>query len=263
MPKAFEIGAIFSTLFETIGNVANGNEDFDFFTDMAVHTFTQTFAIGMPALLAPVQEAYSNKSLFTGRQLESTWMQKLPAGMRSKPWTPEALKFIGEELNVSPIKLQTILRGYTATYSSIFFTLSDLAFGMRDDNVRPSMSMPEFFGLNRFVKDRPESIKQTTRFYEFADETEKLFNAIGNYQKLGRMSEARELAKKNPDFKLRKRFLDAVNQKLAVIRRQESFAWSSTTMTSEEKTEKLDMLKEKKNRIYRKAYEQIYKIKSK
>lgn len=67
----------------------------------------------IPAAMKPVIEVGLGKSFFTGRDLESAREQQAVPGMRYRPGTSEIAKYIGEATNFSPIKIETLVGGYT------------------------------------------------------------------------------------------------------------------------------------------------------
>jgi hypothetical protein len=262
IPKAFEVGAIFSTLFEAAAESMTEEEDMNYFFDMLAHTFTSTFAIGTPAAFTPLMELWANKSFFTGREIEPEWMQNLSPGARANPWTSQSLKEIGKALNISPVKLQTLIRGYTATIGTGILSIADQMMEFREDVVSPQKYAHEVVGLDRFVRgDAASATKYATRYHEFAQEAIQTFNTINNYRKTGDFETAKQMAQDAPDYKTRKRFITSVNKKLASVRRQEKMIWSDLTMSRKIKRERLEQLRTKKNQIYKEAYELIKKQK--
>jgi len=67
----------------------------------------------IPAAMKPVIEVGLGKSFFTGRDIESAREQQEVPGMRYRPGTSEIAKYIGEATNFSPIKIETLVSGYT------------------------------------------------------------------------------------------------------------------------------------------------------
>jgi hypothetical protein len=228
-----------------------------YFFDMLAHTFTSTFAMGTPTVVTPMMELWANKSFFTGRQIEPEWMQGLSQGARANPWTSASLKEIGKATNISPVKMKTLLRGYTATIGTGLLAVADTMMEFREDVVSPQKYAHETVGLDRFIRSRPTGTKYATRYHEFAQEAVQTFNTINNYQRTGDFDTAIEMAEDNPDYKSRKRFVASVNKRLASVRRQEKMIWSDMSMTRELKRTRLDQLKLKKNEIYKAAYAMV------
>jgi len=254
IPKAFEVGAVFSTFFEAAAETMTDEEGFGYFCDMLKHTFLNTFAIGYPTAFSPMAEVYANKSFFTGRDIEPEWMQGLKPGARFNPWESETLKVVGKNLNISPTKLHTLIRGYTATIGMGLLATADVMMEFREDVKTPEKYFHEYAGLDRFVKTKPGSTKYATRYYEFANAATETFNTINNYQRTGSMDLARQMAKDNPSYKARKDYINLVNKYLSTIRAEEKATWGNLSISREAKRTKLESLRRKKNEIYKRAY---------
>ena len=252
------MGAIFSSLFESGANVLDGQEDFAFFTRFLGHTLSETFAIGLPAAFGPGIEAYANKSAFTGRPIESMAQQRLPAGERANPWTPELLKDLGRGLKISPVMLEHVIRGHTATFGALFLTVADTFYQITTDAPpRPSPTIEDVPAIGRFVRGEEGRTKYATRYYEFAREVHELSATLANYQKLGSFEQARQLVRESKD-KLRYRaFVNQVNEHLSAYRKQEHRIWADPGLTPQQKRDKLTEFGRRKNELYRKAYERI------
>lgn len=257
IPKAFEVGAIFGTMFEAAAEVLSGEEEFGYFLDMVAHTGRSTFAIGMPQMVSPLVEMWSNKGTFTGRQIEPEWMRKLSPGARANPWTSQSLKEVGKLTGVSPVKLETAIRGYTATIGTMVLTVSDAILETRDDVVTPKKMAHEYVGLDRFISSRVKNTKYATRYHEFAEEATQLASTISHYQTMQNYKMAQKLTQVTPDYKARRKLVNKVNKKLAGIRKREKMVWSNLSMDRATKREQLDKLREQKNDVYKAAYRQI------
>ena len=257
IPKAFEVGAIFSSLFESFANVAVNNEGWDYFGRFLQHTLTETFAINMPQAFGPAIEVFANKSLFTGRNIESYGMQFLPAGKRQKPWTPEILKALGEGTNISPIKMEYLIKGYTSTFGTLFLSVTDSVYrSMADVPERPAMSLDQAPALGRFVRGETKNTKYATRFYDFTNDLDELTAEINFYKKSGDFKAARELSQKSNKLKY-KRVINIAESRIKRLRLKEEQIWASRLLSASQKREQLDSIAKEKNKIYKEAYEKI------
>lgn len=259
MPKAFEVGAIFSSLFESAANVIAGQEDMEFFWRFLGHTLTQTFALSFPAAVGPSIEVYANKSAFTGRAIESMGQEKLPPGERSDPWTPEVLRDLGKATNISPKKMEHIIRGHTAAFGLMFVTAVDALYRRAiDAPPRPAMRINDIPGIGRFVQESSTRTKYATRYYDFVRELDMLSSTISNYKNIGDYKMAHKLAVENKDTLRYKTFTNKMKVVLTAIRKQEKLVWSSS-MSPEKKRDKLRELQNKKNNLLQSAYKKVYK----
>ena len=86
--------------------------------------------LGIPLALRPAIEAHLGKSFYTGRDLESRHEASLQPGERSRPGTSAFADSLGSELNVSPVKIDHLIQGYTGGFGlAIMNMASSLVFG--------------------------------------------------------------------------------------------------------------------------------------
>jgi hypothetical protein len=119
VPIPFEIGYIFKALPEAMVNImANkqGDEEaYKAFKQIVLQTIPGGTSLFIPAAVKPVIENVANYSFFTGRSLETKREQNLEAAYRYRDNTSEIAKLIGQAGNVSPIKVENLIRGYTGS----------------------------------------------------------------------------------------------------------------------------------------------------
>lgn len=256
IPKAFEVGALFSTLPESAAAAMSGDEEGEFFLRFLGHTLTETFSVGAPAAFAPAMEVYANKSAFTGRPLEGMSLERLPAGERSKPWTPELLKDLGKGLNLSPIKMEHMIQGHFAVLGTSILTAADAAYRWgKGSPAQPAPNLNNLPGLGRFVRSDAGRSKYATRYYDLAREINELSATVSHYKQLGDFSKARELSRAKP--MQYKRFVNLTSQRLSSLAKQGRLIYFSTSLSAGSKRKKLDALNERRKVIYQQAYERI------
>ena len=95
----------------------------------------------VPSLIKPAIENLTNYSFFLQRELESASMQRLEPGKRYTSSTSELAKVLGEQTNVSPIKIDNFLRGMFGMAGSTVLLATDAVLNpTRPD--RPLYQMP-------------------------------------------------------------------------------------------------------------------------
>ena len=126
VPIPFEIGYIFKALPEAIVNMMmnqdGGEEAAKAFKQIALQIIPGGSSYGMPQAIKPLLEAGLGKSFYTGRDLESAHEQTLEPGQRFRDTTTELAKIVGKAINVSPIKIDSLIQGY---FSSTGLALVD------------------------------------------------------------------------------------------------------------------------------------------
>jgi hypothetical protein len=258
IPKPFETGAIFSTVFEGMAEVMSGDEEFGYFVDVMKDTFLDTFAMNpIPQAIRPLIEQWSNKSFFTGRPIEGQSLQRLRPRERKTAWTSETMQLAGK-LGVSPKRAEEIIRGYFSTFGMFLLGISDIfTYHLADFPVNPTKEIDDYPLLGRFIKERTPArhTKYQTKFYEMFREVDQLVATVNNYKKLGDYQEAVALSKKERRKLIKRKGLLTVRKQLTEINARLRRVMSSKFLTAEQKRAKVDSLIEHKNRITKQAYE--------
>jgi hypothetical protein len=257
MPKPFEVGAIFSSAFESAANTMYGNEEMEFMGRFFLHTFTETFAIGVPQTIKPLAELWANKSFFTGRPIEGRSMKLLEPGLRAEPWTSETLQLLGRGLNISPKKMEAMLRGYLATISAFALGGTDqIARWVGDFPERPTYRADDYPLIGRFWRQGPaRNTKYATRLYEAMEESDRLVQTVKHYMILGDMEKAEKLADSNLGLFSANKMLNRIRKKMTQLRRVMKDVERSTTMSRAEKRKEIDDLTLIRNGLVREVYD--------
>ena len=80
----------------------------------------------IPTVIKPVLENMTNYSLFTRRSLVPVSMRDLPAGLQFSGGTSEVARDIGSALNISPIKIDNLVRGYFGSMGSAVLSMGNI-----------------------------------------------------------------------------------------------------------------------------------------
>ena len=117
VPIPFELGYIFKALPEALVNIAMApdglKEAQEAFSRIALNTIPGGSSYGLPQAIKPAIEVGLGRSFFTGRDIESAKEQTLEPFARFRDGTTDAAKWLGELFNISPVKLEYLVRGYT------------------------------------------------------------------------------------------------------------------------------------------------------
>jgi len=130
----------------------------------------------VPSYVRPILENMTNYSFFLQRELESASMQRLQPGQRFTSSTSELAKGIGEATNISPIKIDNLLKGMFGMAGSTTLLATDAMLNpTRPD--RPIYQMP--FG-SIFTYDTVGGRAKT----EFYDLRERVSQADATYKEI-------------------------------------------------------------------------------
>ena len=130
IPIPFEVGMIFKALPERVIDMAWGQVEKDPMKSITrqIATSTKIPVIGGDISIQavkPLFEAITNRSAFTGTEIVPYYKLGKQGGYQSNPQTNELARLIGEALNISPIKIEYVLKGYTGTLGGYALSVAD------------------------------------------------------------------------------------------------------------------------------------------
>jgi len=259
IPKPFEIGALFSSMPETVANIMNGTEDGKAVFDWFLFTSNDVFGIDyLPQAIKPLEEVKVNYNRFTKRQIVPEYLKKLEPREQFQPWTPEVLKEIGAAFNISPLKLQHLIRGYSAALGLFVVDAADILLRLNGDYPdKPAPTLDEY-GMGMFKRGQPaRTTKYVNRFYELYQEMEKSVKTYRHHLAMGDPEKALAVINKN-QAKI-KAFPSAVllRKRLSVINKKMRHIQNSKSMAAKKKREQMDKLTAMRNKLVQDLFEQI------
>lgn len=261
IPKPFEVGAIFSSGFESAADAMTKEEDIKFLGRYIQNTFENTFALNpMPQLVRPLIEQWANKTFFTGRPIEGESLQGLKPGERKDVWTSETMQLAGR-IGIPPKRAEALVQGYLSTFGMFLLGLSDsVVYHLGDFPTNPTRKIDQYPLVGRFIRAReaPGQSKYITRFYDTMTEMDQLVGTINFYKKVGDFKKAKELSEENKAKLRLKPSLNKARRNLTTINQEIRKTYYSK-MTPEEKRTRLDTLAKRRNDQAKKAYEMIAK----
>lgn len=232
IPIPFEVGLLFKTVPETILAATMGEKTAPEVRETITRGIVSTLEInplGAQAV-APIVEASLNHNFFTGRAIVPYYVdQKITGGLQDSAGTTEMGKYIGQALNISPMKVDHVMFGYTGTIGGYVLNLVDR--GLKTEFIQgegaplpPSKNIFEFPLWRRFFGQKEGSGLREDA-YQLYDDITTVINTVNRLKKDGRaedldayLASRRHLYElKDPVYSI-KRKLDAVrDQKRSVI----------------------------------------------
>ena len=200
----------------------------------------------MPAAVKPLIEVGLGKSFFTGRDLETAREQDVQPFARYREQTSEAAKAVGSMFNVSPIKLEALISGYTGSLGLAL--LQTLNFAVPDTGPEaatkrlPQLSLvgtlfqpSDAQGIIDAAYERMNEVRQVQQTYEALLKESPERAAKYAQDKINEMS----LASAEGNFR----------QQLGKLTTYERQVRAAPTLTAQEKRERLDQLRQAKIRV--------------
>ena len=196
IPVPFEVGFIFKTIPERFMQYALGDDTLrDVWQSIKRGVFS-TLAVQFPQVIQPIIELKTNHSFFTGREIVPYYMQNYDADYKTYQSTSSLAKKIGKGLNISPIKIDHLIKGYTGTLGSYALSLSSSAidaFEPADKPMPPDKSWYNLPMVRSFFQD-PKGRGTVIQFYELDQLVKTATNTLKRAEKEGDIEKIKEIA---------------------------------------------------------------------
>jgi hypothetical protein len=247
IPIPFEVGYIFKgipeALINTMRSEQGGEEAYKAFKSIALQTIPGGSSLFLPQALKPFVENVSGYSFFTGRQLESAKEQMLEPAYRYRDNTTEIAKGIGKMFDVSPIKVENLVRGYTGGVGLAFLQAVSLAVpvkgGTPEQASKRLSDMPIVGGLFQ-----PEDAGgRINAMYEHIKEARQVQKTFEDLVKDGKRAEAKEYLQKNIGTFAQATMAGNITQQMNMLSQAET-AIKASDMPPEKKREELDKIRQ-------------------
>jgi hypothetical protein len=200
LPIAFEVGMLTKAIPERLFDLISGK---DAFSDTSITDFKESTvrqlsnSLNLPFLggdigiqaFKPIFEAVTNRASFTNSEIVPYFMAKEKPAYQSRKSTNEIFRLMGETLNISPIKLEYIFKGYTGTLGGYALTVTDaLARSVTGTPLMP-MNIKQIPVVGRFVGDQEKMGGYQQQFYKLREEVNTAVTTMNSLREDGRMDE--------------------------------------------------------------------------
>jgi predicted RNA methylase len=246
IPKPFELGMVFGTLAERmLDSIFKDNPDaFEGYTEQLFDTVSVDFIF---TSMLPYIETLTNYDLFRNRPIVPVGEQNLMPSEQYGRFTSETAKLIGKTFNMSPRKIDHILKGYGAGMAQYSTDLLDsilIGMGIADKKTMPEKSMLTKIPFVKGLTIEPyQNSSSVDKLYKELNELEAKYNTarknknLDSFNKLGRLKE------------LRKR-TDVLNE----LRKIMNSVYDSDILSAKEKKEKINEINMKMINVAKGAY---------
>ena len=247
VPIPFELGYIFKALPEAIINSMYAKRGADEAQDAALNILRNLIPggsnFGVPQAFKPLIEVGLGKSFFTGRDIETGSEKMQEPWSRYRENTSEIAKAVGQIFNISPIKIEALVSGYTGSMGIALMQAANLVLpGPETAKAEKRMSEMPVIGSAFQPKDAAGIINDT--FDRFKEITE----AKATYDKLverGELQKADAFLSQNADRMALSSLAGDFRQRIGEITTAERQI-RGADMSPQEKREVLDALRQSK-----------------
>ncbi len=272
IPKPFEFGALFSTMPEFLFDAIRKEDGADL-AKAAAMTLLNTFSFNpIPQAVRPALEVYTNYDFFTGRPIEGPREQKLAPGERADARTNAALKAVGREANISPMKAEHLIGGYLGTLGQMALTGMDAVLGA--SGAVPSKPSGAFgsapvispmieSAFGRFYREGPDAANRWVGdFYELKRKADETWATIRKLRQDGEVERARSMQHENIGLVAARKQLDKMGEQIGGLSRQINEVRADDELSPTAKRQRMDALISRRNAIARRTERVLERIKS-
>ncbi|MBE0418567.1 hypothetical protein EI165_00335 [Pseudoalteromonas nigrifaciens] len=257
LPKPFELGIVFGTFPERMFHAGTGTQTGSDLGKAVANAVFNTLALNpIPQMALPAVEVMVNKSFFKDAPIEGMADENKQAQDRYNAYTSETAKAIGSAFNVSPKKVEHLIKGYTGTIGGYVLGASDIVSRQIMGIETAETPINRYPVIKAFYQG--SGPKGSTKFAnEFYDALEATNQAYGSYKRAmeeGDTSRQQEIIEGDGE-KLRSRIaLNRVQRETSKLGKQARAVNDNQNLTSKQKREQLDEIQRQKNALYHRAY---------
>jgi GrpB-like predicted nucleotidyltransferase (UPF0157 family) len=203
-----------------------------------IRAAVSTFAFNpIPQTVKPVLEAYVDYNMFTMRPILGQGMKDIEPEFQVGPSTSNFAKMLAQNLGLSPIKVDHIIKGYTGTIGMYAIDTIDIMLDQFGDSPKPTKRFEQLPVIKRFASD-PEARGFVTQYYELKDAVDTTVRTMNLLEKTGQYEEYAEYLVKNQGTLAFKDYVRDTEKTMTDLREMRT-AIGSSTMTGDEKRDSL------------------------
>lgn len=257
IPKPFELGILFGSLPERLLSFAF-DKDAKGMKEVAKSIGAGAIPGVLPTVAAPILENVTNYNFFTGRPLENQTLQGLPKPMRSMYGTTEISKKLGELTNVSPIKLDNMIQGWTGGLGRQFAELADYVLSDKVPEVEKKW-YEQAAGVRGFVAREPigPPSDSVNTFYDIYERTQQADRGFKTLTKAGQSADAKKFFSENKKDIAMASSARKISETLSELRKQVLMVQNNPSMASGTKRMRIDMVYKRMTDVA-KTYNKLY-----
>jgi hypothetical protein len=242
IPIPFEIGVLFKVAPERILEAAFGNDTGGDLAESALRNIVSTLKINpVPQAFLPILEESVNYSLFTGMPIVGRGMENVAAPYQRNSSTTELSIMLGDQLNLSPIRIDHVLSAYTGSMGMYMAQMIGAVINIGSEETRPAMSIEQTPVLKRFFAS-DKAGGTIDAFYSLKKEVDVVVRTQHELQNRGNPEQYAEYMEKNGQLLGLKGLVSSIDKQLTNFRMLRNKVQFSS-LDPQEKRETLDNIR--------------------
>lgn len=254
IPKPFEVGALGSVV-ERGTELMVAGEDYqarDFTRSVTSIISDQLQMNPVPQAVRPLMEVAFNRDTFRGRPIDGMGQERLPAEDRYTARTSAAAVMAGRATNVSPQRIEHLVKGYFGWLGVQALNVADIATrpmtNLPSNPTRDMTSVSNWPVAGEFLRDASSvSSKYVERFYTMQQQNEELYAAFSAARAAGDIDRAMKLA--DTDAVQNRAFHNAAKRQMQEVGRSIRQVTADPSLSVRQKNELLTHFQAIRNQI--------------
>lgn len=254
IPKPFEVGALGSVV-ERGTELMVAGEDYqaqDFARSVTSIISDQLQMNPVPQAVRPLMEVAFNRDTFRGRPIDGMGQERLPAEDRYTARTSAAAVMAGRATNVSPQRIEHLVKGYFGWLGVQALNVADIATrpmtNLPSNPTRDMTSVSNWPVAGEFLRDASSvSSKYVERFYTMQQQNEELYAAFSAARAAGDIDRAMKLA--DTDAVQNRAFHNAAKRQMQEVGRSIRQVTADPSLSVRQKNELLTHFQAIRNQI--------------
>jgi len=248
VPIPFEVGVLFKVVPERILEYSFGDDTGKDLSESMGRALKSTFAFNpIPQTFLPLEEARTNYSFFTGRPIVGQGMEGVAPEFQVGPSTTKIAQAIGNNLGVSPMKVDHVIQGYTGTMGMYLVDAIDSILSSNDASPKADKRFEQMPVIKRFAVDK--AAKGTvSAYYDLKNSVDEVVRTVNLLERTGKMEDIEAYMTKNAPMFAAQDYVKAIESEMKGLR-EALVQVRSSDMTGAEKKDAISELTEAQNQL--------------
>lgn len=255
LPIPYEAGWFFSLAVAAVDAMKKETDtpqQFKALRDIFLSSVPGYSSAGMPQLVKPAFEVWTNKNFFSGQNIESARLENLAPQERFKASTSEAAKALSKALPMlSPIQIEHLASGYFGQLPLIIAGATDSLFRKTEAGTTPEKRTTDLPFIGQAFQKKYGGA-DTDVVYREAGTAIEAKATFEKMRKEGRAAEAQEFLKDNRAEVASAGLAQNFRKMMGRLRDDESRITNMPSMSAKEKRARIDKLDEARQDIAQK-----------
>jgi hypothetical protein len=248
VPIPFEVGVLFKVIPERILEYSFGDDTGKDLSESMGRALKSTFAFNpIPQTFLPLEEARTNYSFFTGRPIVGQGMEGVAPEYQVGPSTTKIAQSIGNNLGVSPMKVDHVIQGYTGTMGMYLVDAIDSILSSNDASPKADKRFEQMPIIKRFAVDK--AAKGTvSAYYDLKNSVDEVVRTVNLLERTGKIEDIEAYMTKNAPMFAAQDYVKAIESEMKSLR-EALVQVRSSDMTGAEKRDAINELTEAQNQL--------------